>query len=183
MNCMILVEGETDAAILRRLLAPPRVGDTAEIVVGGGSSSVVSLARSYLITRPEPVAVVVDADTTDLRRAGERRSDIVALLHMVAPSSRSEVFMAIPSIEMIFFHDKQLAEKVFGSAYDGEQRVRSEYEPKAVLERVFLKPGERLINRTDDLIAAFGAGALRKVPLIANLISFTQRAPVTAAVA
>ena len=183
MNCTILTEGVTDAAILRCLIAPPIVTDPVTIVSAGGRSSAMSLARSYLITRSDSVALVVDADTTDRGRINELKSDLDALLHMVAPSTRSRVFMAVPSIEMIFFHDPAVAVEFWGSLFDAEQRVRSEFQPKVVLENLLAKQGKRLTaSEIDSLVRDFGLDSLRRVPLISDLIAFV-RSPAVAAVA
>jgi len=180
MNCMVITAGETDAAIIRRLVAPPAVRGPVAVIAAAGRSSAVSQARSYLITRPDAVALLVDADTTDVRRASEMKSDLDALLHMIAASSRSEVFMALPSIEAVFFYNRETAMRVFGADYDTEQRVRSEFQPKVVIEGLLRRQGKRYSESIGELIDAFGPDQLRQVPLITNLIAFTRRSTAAA---
>ena len=60
----VLVEGPSDAAFLRRIL-PKELLSNAELVIAGGSSGIPSLARSVLVRRKCPVAVVMDSDSVD----------------------------------------------------------------------------------------------------------------------
>ena len=56
----IVVEGQTDAAALRRIL-PTSIKEQCDFVIGNGKSAAISDARTILILSREPVALVVDA--------------------------------------------------------------------------------------------------------------------------
>ena len=58
----VLVEGPSDAAFLRRIL-PREVLTDAELVPAGGRSAIASLARSLVVRRRTPIAVVIDSDS------------------------------------------------------------------------------------------------------------------------
>lgn len=96
----VVVEGKSDAAILRRLL-PNRVAAKCEFVIAGGKSSAISDARSLLVLSSEPIALVVDADTADSNAIAQQEETLRQLLRSGPRSSMAEVFLAIPSLEAI----------------------------------------------------------------------------------
>jgi hypothetical protein len=60
----VLVEGTPDQAFLRRVL-PPEATNEVEIVFANGSYNIPSLARTLLVERHTPVAVVMDSHSLD----------------------------------------------------------------------------------------------------------------------
>jgi 5S rRNA maturation endonuclease (ribonuclease M5) len=58
----IVVEGPTDAAILRKIL-PSESLQQVKFIDGEGKYSAVSMARKLLMTEQIPTVLVIDADT------------------------------------------------------------------------------------------------------------------------
>src|SRR5437879_5071690 len=58
----IILEGQDDVAILRAVL-PPRVVDACELRPVGGRPSLIEAAKTQIVTRHAPVAILVDTDT------------------------------------------------------------------------------------------------------------------------
>jgi hypothetical protein len=97
----VVVEGPSDAAILRRLL-PRRLTERCDFVQGGGGrTAAVSTARTLLTLSREPVAIVIDADTDDQSRVQTERQTIAELLEGAVTGTRYRLFLAIPNLETI----------------------------------------------------------------------------------
>src|SRR5690242_2812486 len=109
----ILVEGETDAEFLRRLL-PPEVTKDAEIVAVGSSSEIPSLARSLLVRRQRPVAVLMDADSLSQSSIQERKESTEDLIQSAAASIPVKVVVVVPEIESWFFVVPEAINRIFG---------------------------------------------------------------------
>ena len=58
----VVTEGDTDVAVLKRVLPEGIVASAEFVPAGGGMDSARSLARSLLASRQRPVALVVDAE-------------------------------------------------------------------------------------------------------------------------
>src|SRR5262245_6955547 len=98
----LFVEGPTDAAFLRRVL-PPAVTKEAEFVESGGRASIPSLARSVLVRRRKPVAVLMDSDSLAPAVIEEQRESTEELIRSAAASIPVKVVVAVPTIESWFF--------------------------------------------------------------------------------
>ncbi len=61
MTAYLVCEGDRDAQLLKRVL-PEEILNNVEIISAGGLSAVKSLARSLIVRRQAPVAIVMDAD-------------------------------------------------------------------------------------------------------------------------
>ena len=71
-----------------------------------------SLARSLLASRQRPVALVVDADTSDQLEVQERVDFLDYYLRQGAGATRFGVFAAVPEIEVLFFEDRAFVERI-----------------------------------------------------------------------
>ena len=109
----LVIEGRVDELILRRLL-PGDVIQAIEIVVAHGSSSAQSLATTLLGVRRRPLALVIDADTTNPAAVQERIDLLRYLVRQAAGSVPYAVFVAVPEIEVVLLHDRSLFERLVG---------------------------------------------------------------------
>lgn len=98
----LVTEGQTDADILKKLLPGNIVRDT-EFVVGAGLYSAQSLARSLLAVKQSPVALVLDAETTDKGAIQEKEEFYREALRQASSSVKFEVFLAEPEVETFFY--------------------------------------------------------------------------------
>src|SRR5438270_13493128 len=122
MKAYVVVKGETQAAILRALL-PASLLEEAALVPAGERSTIVSVARTLLVTRRKPVALLRNSDSNDEGMIQERMQITKELLNMAAAGIPTRVIPLIPHMEAIFFQAPGLIEKLFGEPIPGEVRV------------------------------------------------------------
>jgi hypothetical protein len=166
----IVVEGESDETLLRRLLEPLNVRRPVfDILVGGGRSSADSLARTILAVRRQPVALVLDADTNNESMVSERYQFYNESLGQVAASSMFRVFLMVPELEVIFFQSPDIIRSITGVKISREQVIRGRYEPKAVLKDAVDRGGKpwSVASLSEPVLRQ-----LREVPPIKQLADF-----------
>lgn len=98
MSLIVVTEGPSDVAALRPLLDRALRGDEYRILSAGGRSPAVSLARSFLATSSDSVALVVDADTFSGEEIERRRRYLRDALSDVADPSRFLLLLAVPDL-------------------------------------------------------------------------------------
>jgi hypothetical protein len=169
-SAFVITEGQTDLEILKRLL-PSRVTKEVEFVAGGGRYGAQSLAASILAKRRIPVALVIDADANDEQVIREKLDFSRWLLKQAAVNVPFEVFLAVPSIEAVFFQDQALLEEI-------THRKFTDLEWKLIK----LQPQELYANQPEGklkLLQTFlnhlnqeSVKVLQEHPLIQSLIHF-----------
>jgi hypothetical protein len=97
----VVVESSRDASILRRFL-PTAVKAKCGFVVAQGRSAAISDARTLLVLSKEPVALVVDADTTNISEIKKQEATLRKLLHSASAGIKCDVFLAVPSLTEIW---------------------------------------------------------------------------------
>ncbi|HLM73510.1 MAG TPA: hypothetical protein VK459_12485 [Polyangiaceae bacterium] len=141
MICNIVTEGKLDAEIVRKLLEPEIRSSDRRIhfTCAGGWSLAESTARSILAVRQEPVALIVNADSSRIDRIEERRRFLEESLREVATGAVFHVVLFVPEIEVLFFHPDVISQ-LLGTSKElsDAERTRAEYEPKRVLESLGL---------------------------------------------
>ncbi len=188
MSIYIVTEGQFDAELLTRLLAE-EVREGVSIKAAGGKSGAQSLARSLVAARRRPVALVLDADTTD--EASVHRQRLVAreLLAMASPGIPTEVFMAVPSMEVLFFKDDALLRALLGRlipGFGGNVNVADQgpYEPKRALQkiletlqearRIWVKPGPPSLSDLVQGLTNADAARMSEYPPVSDIKHFIQ---------
>ena len=104
MKPTIIVEGHTDVAILRALV-PAELVHACNLMPTAGRSTIVSVARTYLIKNHTPTAVMLDTDTLDPTIIAETIQTTRHLMGAVAGDTPFDIIYCIPHIEVIFFED------------------------------------------------------------------------------
>src|SRR4051794_10509205 len=130
----VFVEGQTDEEFLRRVL-PPEMTNQIEFVRAGSSSGIASLARSFLVRRRTPLAVLMDADSLDPTVIKERRESTEELIQAAAGSIPVKVVVAVPEIESWFFAVPEAIERVLGGKPPDDLMALGSRDPKGVLEQ------------------------------------------------
>jgi len=161
MKTYIVVEGPFDAEILRATLSPHTV-DNTRFVVGGGQSSGVSLARSLISDRGEPLLLVMDADTVHQEAILEQEKAYRELLGAVAINTPYDVVLAIPELEVIFFQDLDVLAAILRMPINKEVAVNSLYEPRKTLS-MLLKKSPQHIHDTSQLLQLIDEQARKKM--------------------
>jgi hypothetical protein len=147
----VFVEGKLDEEFLRRVLPAELLKETG-IVQAGSSASMASLARSFLVRRRTPVAVLMDADSLNPTVMEERRESMAELIQAAAGSIPVKVVLAIPEIEAWFFTVPEVIERVLREKPSDDLLVLGSRDPKGVLEQL-----SRRSKREWDSLQAIGA--------------------------
>jgi hypothetical protein len=173
MIAFVIVEGALDIEILTRLV-PPNLCSDIVITAGGGVDGVKSLARSLAASHRKPIAIVMDADTSDPQLVESRRQSMVELVRSAASSVPVTVIMAIPQLEVVFFEapgplDRLYPNNVanpllFELARSNTRQALTSLDPSEALSTILRK---LLDGVMDEDLAAF-----RQTPVIYELIQF-----------
>jgi hypothetical protein len=165
----LVVEGELDAHILRRLL-PVDVVRGTEFVVAQGSYAVQSLATTLLGVRRRPLALVVDADTTNPAAVQEKVDLLRYLVRPAAGNVPYAVFVAVPQIEVVLLHDRSLFERLVGKQLSDLEWRLALLSPKEAINNLIGSSTsiEAIVLRVAD----DDVKVLRQHPLIKELSDF-----------
>jgi hypothetical protein len=168
----ILVEGPSDAAFLRRIL-PEEVLGNAELVTTGGRAGIPSLARSVLVRRKSPVAIVMDSDSIDPEVIEERQQSTEELIRAADISVPVKVVCAIPEIEAWFFVSRETVERVVGQKVSEEELFLGQRDPRGMLQRLAERGGRRWdIKRAISELDTSDVEQIRGIPEVGELSEF-----------
>ncbi len=187
MIAYIVCEGIFDVQLLK-LVLPEELLNNVEIVSAGGLSAVKSLARSLIVRRQVPVAIVVDADSVVPEVVQERLKSIEELVESVSVNIPFKVIAAVPQTEIIFFQDIGLLSRLLGYEPSQEMLTQAGFEPRKSLDILFSQSHiyesySRFINKfINKKLNTKDLKILRQAPFIQELIHFLQSLQETAAV-
>jgi hypothetical protein len=131
----LFVEGKLDDEFLRRVLPAELVKETG-IVQGGSRAGMASLARSFLVRRRTPLAVVMDADSLNPTVMEKRRESMEELIQAAAGSIPVKVVLTVPEIEAWFFTVPEVIERVLGEKPPDDLLALGPRDPNRVLEQL-----------------------------------------------
>jgi hypothetical protein len=170
----ILVEGLTDADFLRQIL-PQEVLRNAELVTAGGKSGVSSLARSVLVRRKRPVAVVMDSDSMDPEVIEEQQQSTEDLIRAADASIPVKVISAVPEIEAWFFAAPEAIGRVLGEEVSAEWVSLGKRDPKGVLHQLASNSNKQWnTNQAIGSLDAHDIERIRAIPEVAELKTFLE---------
>ena len=110
MKTYLLVEGQSDLAFFRRLL-PPEIQPQTAIVTVGGRSNITSMARSLMVMKRRPVALVTDSDAVEKVAVEQRQQTLEELVGSASAGVPYKVILAVPEIESWFFAVPEVLER------------------------------------------------------------------------
>ena len=174
MIAYIICESRSDIQILQAIL-PKQLLKEVEFVAAGGISSVTSLARSIVVRRQVPVAIVVDADSTVTELVQMRTNSLTEIVESVSVNTPVKVILFVPEMEAIFFQDHQLLSRLLGYKPSQDELNAAVSEPRKILKQLIIKSQEvddfaQFINRLSDE----DIDTLRNTSAIQELICFLQ---------
>lgn len=174
MRTYVVAAAASHTALLGRILQFAGLPDT-RVLSRGGRMEAISLARSILSARAEPVAVVLDACTLDSGYLAEQELEYHELLHIASPGIPFQLFLGVPELEAILFGSPGTLARLLGTPVPADAVREAEYRPRAVLERLTAESDSggdlySLIERIDKQAAC----AVAKHPLIRSLIQFLR---------
>ena len=175
MNIHILVEGESDQRIIEQLLADLRQTHTFKITKCGGRDAARPIARKILIQYGEPIALLVDSDTTDAERARQQKRDLEEYLRWGTCDIPFTVQQFVLEIEVIFFDHLQALKRIFRRNLHEKTILIGKKAPRKMLEDL-LK--EKHIPGTDGMLSMLSdtdLGDLWQHPIIKELREFTEQ--------
>jgi hypothetical protein len=140
MKPTIIMEGQTDATVLRALL-PPELLKGCHLMPTAGRSTLVSVARTHLIKNHAPTALLLDTDTLDPTIIAERIQTTRYLMGAVAGDTPFDVIYCVPHIEAIFFEETTTLRRVFPHFDNVFILQFAKTQPKDQLELLFQKGG------------------------------------------
>ncbi|MBI3957570.1 MAG: hypothetical protein HY328_02085 [Chloroflexi bacterium] len=174
-KAFIITEGESDHKILKALLPAP-ISENVEFVAGTWRSSAISIARSILVAKYIPVALVLDTDTTDPSAIREDRDYLRMSLAEASSGTRFGVFQAVPEIEIIFFEDWDFVGQQIGKPKQAFTHFELEYarlQPKKFLfSQLEDIPYPQALTKLLALMDTKTIERIRQNPLVRDLNNF-----------
>lgn len=177
MTVNVVTEGKADEAILKSLLReelPEKID--LKFFAAEGKDGAVSYARSLLATRPERLALVVDADKDDPSQLRNRLNEV---LWPVANADRYEVFVVAPALDatLLDVQEQELAQALGIPASEIHFILHSnQRSPRQALEALLARAGKHSGLDAIGWLANRLAPTLRsKEPLFVALIAFVTQ--------
>jgi hypothetical protein len=173
MTCYIVAEGDFHTRLLSRILEAGSVQGVS-VTNGGERSASIMLASTLHGVRQEPVGLMLDANAYDERMVREQEQTVDFLLRMSSAPCR--VFLGVPTVEVVLFHDLALLARLLGRPISEEEVRYARFQPREVLDELLRsgpEPRDRawLLARIDD-----EAGRrLARHPLVESIIGFVRK--------
>ncbi len=171
MKVYLVVEGPSDQALFQRLL-PSEIRSETTIVTAGGRSNITSLARSLMVAKQRPLAMVADADAIEKDAVEQRLEVLEELVHPVTAGVPYKVILAVPEIESWFFAVPEVLERLSGNKLSPEQRELGLLRPKEVLRQLFQVQGPLPFDRLASGLTESEVKTLQETQPRKELIEF-----------
>ncbi|OWK45012.1 hypothetical protein [Fimbriiglobus ruber] len=171
MKTYLLVEGQADLEILRRLL-PSDIEQQTTIAAAGGRSNITSMARSLLVTKRKPLALVMDADAVEDGAVRQQRQISEELLRSVSAGVPFKVILMVPEIEAWFFLVPDALERLSGENLTTDLKALAVSRPKEVLAQLFKSRGGSPITLLANGMTEDEIQSLRETPPGKELLAF-----------
>lgn len=171
MKVYLLVEGSSDLTFFERLL-PPEIQPEATIVAVGGRSNITSMARSLIVTKRRPLALVTDADAIEKDAVEQRLQTLEELVRSATAGVPCKVILAVPEIESWFFVVPEVLERLSGKKLSPEQREFGELRPKEVLKQLSKDQGDLSVDKLASALTELEVKTLQETSPRKELIEF-----------
>ena len=109
---IILTEGESDAALLDRVLSDD-VKAKSRVITSRGYSSMISMAKSILVKSDVYIMLIMDSDTTNKSVIEDKKKDILYLFASIGKREHVRIFFFVPEMEVVFFENEEFRDKHF----------------------------------------------------------------------
>jgi hypothetical protein len=172
----LVAEEQTALHVLQKLLPPETLKETG---CEGSRYSAPSLARTILVTERKPVALLMNAHTTDETSVQERLGTLRYLLKQAAADIPFEVFLAVPELEAIVFQQKELLERITNTTLSEREWKLAKLSPRAFLTDVLPRQTASLAQLVETLEPA-DIAVLQQHPLLQAINAFLSSVMVLA---
>jgi hypothetical protein len=172
---LIVVEGQTDANILRAILGDELKSKT-RFFSGQGKMGALTVGRNLLVHEGGPVLMVIDSDTLSTEQSEEEEALAGYALASVAFGAIFGVFTFKPEIEVVFFEAPRGLERLLGKTIPPETVREGLFIPRQTLEKLLVEPGPRrdylsFVGNVDPEAGAELAKGLQAAALIEKVRS------------
>ena len=141
-KAFIVTEGQREREILAALL-PATILENIDFVVAKERSSAISIARSILVAKYIPVALVLDAETTNRSAIREEQNFLRMSLTEASFGTKYAYFLAVPEIEIVFLEDWDFVGRQIGKPKQAFTHFELEY--------ALLQPKKFLFSQLEDI--------------------------------
>jgi hypothetical protein len=169
----IVTKCPRDLAILKKIL-PESLVQSVLFVNGESEYGAESMARKLLSSKRSPVVLVMDAKTNDAALIEERSNDLGFLMRQAAGGVPFKMAIAIPEIEVVFFHDRALLEMMIQKPLTDLEWQLAQHHPKGLLETLPTSVAGFVETALDSMSESM-IQTLRQHPLIQDIISFLNQ--------
>ncbi|MCY1021161.1 hypothetical protein [Pyxidicoccus sp. MSG2] len=144
MRTYIVTEGKLESALLERLVQchPVLRERVIQMHPMENRTSAHMAARTLLILRHEPVAMINSPETLSPRLLAEQRAFLEWRLGEAGAPEDWLVVLVPPNVAVLLFRDDAIMSAVLPGRLSIEERIRGRYEPRAVLTELFAGAGE-----------------------------------------
>jgi hypothetical protein len=115
MMINVLVGSNTAAMLLLKLLEPEQQAGLVEFRCAHPASSLYAAAKTLLEIRNEPVALVLDADSTEPIMAARVHDEAAEVIGESAAVAPLRILVAVPAIESLLFRRAEAIRRVYGN--------------------------------------------------------------------
>jgi hypothetical protein len=169
-----IVEGPFEKFLLERIL-PESIVAHSKILTGNGYNIALSKARSLLVSSELPVALIVDADTTDTTSVEEKKDFLSQSLQQFSNPDHFHIFLAVPEMEQIFFSRRDIVEELLGKPIPDQQWEIANYHPGQVLRE--LLHTQDMEASLQSLLTPSVIEKLRNTEFVQDIIQSSSRTP------
>jgi hypothetical protein len=172
MTAHILTDSDFIAALLKRLLSAEERADIGIRAIDE-LSSMYSLARTWLASDREPVAVVIDADTPSPQGVARWRQSVEEVIGDAAGGVPYKVIIAVPEIEALFFERPEVLRRRFDGAVTDHLLELAQFSARGALRKLAADGDhEKLRWHILKTLTAEDVAALRQSDLIQEVLGF-----------
>ncbi len=171
----VLVASNTSAMLLRKLMAPEQGAGLVNVRSAHPASSLYSAAKTLLQVRGEPVAIVLDADSTEPAMAARARDEAAEVIGEPADAPAFRILVAVPALESLLFRRPEAVRRAYANT------------PSELIDLGLVSPGDafrKMAGASDRHQAAFSIitqldaediAALRGVSPARELLEFLEQ--------
>lgn len=166
VEAYVVTEQEIHTEILMRLLPEHLVSATAFIT---DEYPAMATASTLLVAKRRPVALVADANTHK-EIVMQERLDLLNWNMRSVPGVPFKVLLPLPEVEVVFFQEKRLLERLLGERLSDREWRIARRSPRAFLAEVLGEPPITLAFLAR--LSEEEVQVLRQHPLIHDLSTF-----------
>lgn len=177
IQAYIVTESQPYIDIIKKMLSDEQLEST-KFYAGLGQSDAHSMATTILGADRIPVVLIVNTRADDKDIVAEKFNDINFLMRQSSPGVPYKIVMAVPEIEVVLLHNRDLIEKIIGQHFTELEWEYACSHPSRFLSR-FLGDKSQYIQTIFENMNAAELSQLRQHPIIAEITNFLSNVSAT----